>query len=76
MTEAQKKNDATRWLVVELGVSPKSMTILAVEDNEAAARKAAEDHAQNSESGLHYGVYQKTGTAKIERKVAWKGAAG
>lgn len=70
MTEEQKKNDATRYVIVKLP----GRELCGVEDSEGNARAAAEDFAVAT-PGEEFAVYQKIGTAKLEPKVEWKGAA-
>lgn len=72
MTEEMKRNDATRYFVVEFG---NAITLLPTPyDNEGDARKAAEAAAL-AEPGVNYGVFQKIATARAALAVEWKGMA-
>lgn len=73
MTDAQKLNDATRYLVVAMLAD--GFQVVAVCDSEGDARKTSEEKAREQD-GVTFGVFQKIGTAVLEHKVAWKGAAG
>jgi len=72
MTDEMKVEDASRYLVVAMDGD--SFKVLSVEGSEGTARKAAGDEAEK-EDGRIIGVFQKIGTARVQRSVAWKGVA-
>lgn len=72
MTDEQKANDASRYLVVSMDAD--AFSVLDIVDSEGEARSLAEKHAAGEGDPI-IGVYQKIGTARLERKIAWKGAA-
>lgn len=69
MTEEQKANDATRYIVVNLDI----LKIIGTYAEPGEARGVAEVQAQRDEGQL-VAVFQKTGTARLEPKIVWKGA--
>jgi hypothetical protein len=72
VTESQKANDASRYLVVAfLETGP---LVVGVVSCAGDADKLAEETALENE-GFSISVFQKTKTAAVERKVAWKGHA-
>lgn len=68
MFEEMKANDATRYVVIG-GASVQS-----THSSEGDAKQSAEAKAAAND-GSEYAVYQKIGSAKLEPKVVWKGAA-
>lgn len=71
MTDEQKKNDATRYVVVCL--SPSDEVTQVYFDAEGEARRHAEQRAADNPDHT-FAVFQKVGSARLEPKVAWKGA--
>tara|TARA_Y100001938_G_scaffold150301_1_gene240575 strand:+ start:834 stop:1055 length:222 start_codon:yes stop_codon:yes gene_type:complete len=72
MTEEMKSNDATRYVVVNISESGSISQDFF--PSEGAAREHAEVEAAGNE-GSTFAVFQKVGSARLEPKVTWKGAA-
>lgn len=72
MTDEMKAEDATRYLVVAMDHD--SFKVLSIENSEGNAKKRAEEEADR-EDGRIVGVFQKIGTARAQRTIAWKGVA-
>lgn len=77
MTDEMKANDATRYLVVGMhnGNGPDAFKVEAIETSEGEAKRKAETLAEENEGAI-YGVFQKVGSARLIRRVEWKGATG
>jgi hypothetical protein len=70
MTEEMKRNDATRFMVV----NAENSEVQDCFEAEGPAKEYAEKLA-NDETDCEFVVYQKVGSAKMLPKVVWKGAA-
>ena len=72
MTDEQKDKNIARFLIVDIAQG----TILADAPSEDAARTEALSYADDGDDENQViGVFQKIGTARIERKAIWKGVS-
>lgn len=70
MTDEQKQQDATRFIIVPNGAE--SMGDCAFASSEGEAKQIAHQEAFDRE-GVTVMVFLKIGTAKLEPSVTWKG---
>jgi len=72
MTDEMKETNAIRYMVI--GTEDEEQKIIGQYENEAEAKKVAEERAAQYDNAV-FSVYQFIGSAKLEHKVAWKGAS-
>ena len=70
MTDEMKANDASRYVVVNNA----SNAVEGLYAAEGEAKTNAETLAADND-GIEFSVYTKIGSAKLQPKVIWKGAA-
>lgn len=66
--------DATGHIVVRMvdGNGPSAWTVVGIHDDPDAAQQQAERRAREDGDGALFGVYSKTGTARLVSNVEWR----
>lgn len=73
MTDEQRAKSATAWCIIQLGTTEPEF--VSFYESEGDARKSAEELAAKHD-GYSFMMMQKVGTAELQHRVEWKGAAG